>query len=290
MRIAVFITGHEIADTVAHAVANGLAGDGRQVSYCTTDRLDLIDEADICIGYGILRGMDDVFRACQKVGKPFFHIDKGYFKPNHYDGYYRVSLNGTQQTFGFDKLKPDYERWDALGAEVLPASQRRECSLVCPATEPVSAFFGEWDMPWVTEDIIYRDKQFQGIPLQQHLDACNRVITFNSSVGWEALRQGIPVTSDPYHSIVGAYVKHFEERNKVSFDKSIQEGTNSRRDLFALMSSLQLTLNEMREGKLWELMSRLLSTSVMTEERQSLHTLQPTASAQEPAKTSTFNM
>lgn len=253
MKIAVWgpYPKHEIARTVADVVLEGLEASGYPATiYLDAD--EVFYDADIHIGYGILRGIGDVFKEAQKRKQPFFLIDRGYFLPGHYSGYYRISLRGTQQTFGLDKLKPDYERWDALGLEVLPAKERRECILVCPPTKPVMGFFNtDWQMPFVTENIIYRDKRFQHVPIQEHLDGCNKVLTFNSSVGWEALRQGIPVVSDPTHSIVGAYQK--------MLDKSIHDDSNARRELFSLMASLQLTLAEVRQGQLWPVIQNLLN-------------------------------
>ena len=52
-----------------------------------------------------------------------------------------VPLCGTQQTFGLDKIEPDYERWDKLGLEILPAKERRGYNLVCPPTRFVEDFF-----------------------------------------------------------------------------------------------------------------------------------------------------
>lgn len=251
MRIATWQTNHIISRTVHDAMMTGLPN---AISCDVCDGMDIKAVGDINIGYGILRGMDKVFQACNKAGKPWFHIDRGYWKPGHFDGYYRVSLNGTQQTTGLNKIEPDYDRWDALGIEILSATERDERTLVCPPTEHVSSFFGlNWEMPFVTENIIYRNKQFQHIPLQNHLDFSNKVIIFNSSVGWEALRQGIPVISDQKHSILGAYQK--------LVDKPLHLDSNERRKLFAIQASLQLTLSEMKEGLLWPLLQNLLMCS-----------------------------
>lgn len=249
MKIAVWKTGHEISDTVAEAIEYGL----NAKHYVTYDPSlkEIVDYHDLHIGYGILRGMDDVFRACDKAGKPWFNMDRGYWKPGHYDGYYRISLRGTQQTFGLDKLKPDYERWDRLGIEILPMKSHGEHILFCPPTKDVANFFnygGDQFLPqW---NIKLREKN-SAIPLQDDLNQASKVFTFNSSVGWEALRQGIPVVSDPTHSIVGAYQK--------LLDKSIHADSNARRDLFALMAGLQLQLSEIRSGKLWPLLQNLLT-------------------------------
>lgn len=249
MKVCVWLTGHAIADTVGSQVRYGLGGCSL---YYTKDICDqIITDHDVHIGYGILRDMDKVFKACDKLGKPWFNIDRGYWKPGHYDGYYRVSLRGTQQITGLDKLKPDYDRWDRLGIDLFLGKDGCGLQLLCPPTSQVSAFFPKSFLN-IRPPVIERSKGCER-PLQDDLDACGMVITFNSSVGWEALRQGIPVISDSNYSIVGAYQK--------LVDKDIHDDLDRRRELFSLMSSLQLTLDEIRSGKIWELMQKLLQCS-----------------------------
>ena len=245
MRVCVWRTGHEIADTVGVAAHQSL--EGSRVFNCSTmcveDISSIVSEFDIHIGYGILRSMDDVFRECDRQGKPWFNIDKGYWKPGHFGGYYRVSLRGTQQVSGWPE--PDWERWKALGIEVEDWKWQDGNVLVCPPTDYVREFLDMKYWDW--------DCKASEVPLIRHKDAAyeicwqqtKRVITFNSSVGWEALRRGIPCESDPVHSIVGAW--------------QTIHGTDKREELFATMAGLQLTLDEMRAGKLWPLMEKLLA-------------------------------
>lgn len=249
-KICVWRTGHEIADTVFDAVLEGL----RSPMGCYTQNHDmpkLIGCADIHIGYGILRGMVDVFRECDKQGKPWFNIDRGYWKPGHYDGYYRVSLRGTQQTSGWPK--PDWGRWERLGLTVEPMVSRPPPAhtLACPVTDYAGDFFKGYKAPW--PDRKWADAGHKALlrekgcarSLDDDLNGASNVVTFNSSVGWEALRRGIPVESDPVHSIVGAW--------------QAKCGTDKRLEMMATMAALQLTLAEMRNGKLRPLMERLLS-------------------------------
>lgn len=281
MKICVWRTGHEIADTVADAVYEGLER-VCEVSLVETglgvsDFRGELGWGDIHIGYGILRGMDQIFKAlsgeenyykCLDIRKPWFNIDKGYFKPGHYDGYYRVSLNGTQQTC-FDGLEPDYDRLDQLGIEIMPGQARPGKIMLCGPTAYVEEFFGMKSQDWAIKQAYTEPELSKGYinrpkgcerPLQDDLDRCHKFITFNSSVGWEALRQGIPVLSDETHSIVGAYQKLFDRPLHMDYD--------ARRKLFALMASLQLTLDEIKNGKLWPLMSRLISSSAGMDVKQ----------------------
>jgi len=277
MKIAVWKTGHQIADTVAESVSlgfsegflklkSGIEGVGKFTTNIPNIDIedDIIPSYDIHIGYGILRGMDEVFRASDKAGKHWFNIDRGYFKPCHFDGYYRISYKGTQQTTGLDRLEPDYARLEQLGIEILPYRGFNDGGvLYCPPTHHAAMFFGKRmmiDANSCGHKLTVRRKEMN-LPLQPDLDGCSMVYTFNSSVGWEALRQGIPVASDPYHSICGAYQK--------LVDKMLYQDYEERRKLFAIMASLQLTLAEIRNGLLWPIIQKLLSLSDMTKEKKS---------------------
>lgn len=249
MRIALWHSGHEISDTVCNAIKEGLP------------QADLIWSApenyagseyilgyDLHIAYGILRGCGEVFKQCNRYKKPWINIDRGFWRPNHYDGYYRISLNGTQQTTGLAKLDPDYDRWAQLGLEIEPVKQNGLYDLICPPTLAVVHFFNA-PFPTIDHQAIWRDKNCLR-PLQSDLDLAKQVITFNSSVGWEALRQGIPVVSDENHSFVGSYLKQVDTMSQLDIE--------ARRRMFAVMASLQLTLAEIKSGKLWPLIQRLL--------------------------------
>lgn len=259
MRIAVWKTGHEIADTIADAAYDGLKRSGIDTSLESTYPLNDIETYDCHVGYGILRGTPEVFKQAKAKGKFWLNLDKGYFKPSHFSGYYRVSLNGTQQTTGLDNLQPDYERWDKLGLPIEKLAIRAVDApvLICPPTNHVHNFFQLNDRWQGNDEAGYTNAivRFKGNdrPLQEDLNACRKVYTFNSSVGWEALRQGMPVISDPIHSIVGAYGK--------LMDKPLNVDYEARCRLFSIMASLQLTLDEMRQGLLWPLITRLLEAN-----------------------------
>lgn len=248
-------TGHIIADTVASALEEGLYGYNPTIG---------------SVGYGILRGTAQSFRGCDKDKIPWFNIDRGYFKPGHYDGYYRVSMCGTQQT-NLRNFEPDYARLEALGISFpKPCSiNSNPHTLIVPPTDAVSAFFNiKWKTPIYNDSaVIVREKGCLR-PLQEDLNNCLRVVTFNSSIGWEALRQGIPVYSDPDHSIVGAYQK--------TLDKPLHLDYKERIKLFAIMAGLQLTLQEIRDGKICQLLEKLMSLSDGTQENKSLPMSQPT--------------
>lgn len=257
MKICVWRTGHEIADTVYDAILEGFRGLSPMGCYTQNSEMTkLVECADIHIGYGILRGMADVFRECDRQGKSWFCIDRGYWNPGHYDGYYRVSLRGAQQTSGWPA--PDWDRWKALGVMVEPEHPEwkpfdERYTLVVPPSDYVREWLNlDWKPPLRNTDrFIKYTLKGATETVDERLDPAGRVVTFNSALGWEALRRGIPVESDPVHSIVGAWqAKH---------------GTDKREELFATMAGLQLTLDEMRSGKLMPLMEKLLERSSVVE-------------------------
>lgn len=222
-------TGHPIADTIADSIP------------------DMPLDADI--GYGILRGNAEVFK-----GSPcWFNIDRGYFHPGHFDGYYRVSLRGTQQTRFWPE--PDYDRMRALRIDTKPwrGFDHSKPVLVVPPTKHVMQFFGlhHWKHPY---GVISTKGHAMDINFQDY----SYIYTFNSSLGWQALMAGIPCISDTTHSIVGSYF------NNLSLDQLAEAQYVDRERLFAIMSGLQLTLKEMREGKLWTLVEMLYGLAGMT--------------------------
>lgn len=277
MNIAIWKTNHEIADTVAAAVYAGFCSSDCNAFPAFDTRIHNIDETvatfDCHIGYGILRGMDKVYAACDKLNKPWFNIDKGYLKPGHYDGYYRISLRGTQHTQGGDYA--DTERMANLGISFRNwrGFNRELPVLVCPPTDYVTkwlphtkSWMRETINDLVKQKIPYSVRYKEGSPkgsLEYDIRHANYVTTFNSSVGWEALRQGVPCVSDVKHSLVGSYFGH------ISLDKLSHSQDIAREEFFSTMAGLQLSLEEIRAGnKLWQLMSRLMLPSASTVEKQ----------------------
>lgn len=245
--IKVWRTSHEIADSVADALEEGLNG--------------IRSELELSIGYGILRGNAERIRECEARGTPWFNIDRGYLKPGHFSGFYRVSLRGTQQTKGLGDLHPDYERLGRLQIEFpQPRGIRSNAhTLIIPPTEHAARFFGlGHPVVWMedarkkyeNDNLVFREKGCLR-PLDEDLTNCLRVVTFNSSIGWEALRRGIPVYSDPDHSIVGAYQK--------ICGQPLHLDLKARKALFGIMASLQLTLEEIKNGTICQLTDRLLA-------------------------------
>jgi hypothetical protein len=289
MRIAVWKTGHEIADTVANSVEIGSIG---RVSNSTIylGNTKYVqggyrpEECDVNIAYGILRGADAVFYESEIHGKPWFNIDRGYFNPGHYDGYYRISYKGTQAKYDpafpitrqFDGEFEPWRKWD-----------ESKSILLCPPTEAVAKFFA---LKYYSDRLVSTDWE------HNHLQECfkrgwkvtvrpkssndpidwnkyNAAITFNSSIGWQALQRGIPCLSDTTNSVVGSYY------NTKSIDELLELiHIKSRKPLFDFMASHQFTLAEIEKGLAWPVINHYLSSSDGTAEKPSVQMSQPTPS------------
>lgn len=263
MKIAIWKTGHEIADKVAHAISESVQHtDHTLTCYCSPineEKLNEIPRYSAHIGYGILREMDQVF----KRSAHWFNVDRGYFNPRHFDGYYRISYRGTQAKFN-ELRKP----WQG---ELQPWRQQTPHALICPPTEAVCNFFAidkeSWTKWAISEarqvgDFTVRDKK-ETNPIDW--DSYDSVITFNSSVGWKALQMGIPVLSDVNHSIIGS---HYGITELHKLTKFLQKMPDSRQELFECMNAHQFTLNEIRAGKAWQLINHYLSISDMMTAKQ----------------------
>lgn len=288
MKAFIWFTGHEIADAVARAVMDGLmpynalwgVGKADQAAQAE-DRV--FESADVHVGYGILRGMDQVFKRAKRAGIPWVNIDRGYFRAHHYEGYYRLSLNGTQQTIGVQSMAPNYSRLRRLSINLEPwrGFDPSKPILYCPATQAVANFFDHRGFK-----IDQKSLDRSGLVTRIKGDAApldfrdyNYVHTVNSSVGWQAIQAGIPCVSDPICSIVGARYK------EIPLAELGEAQYLDREKLFGCMANLQLTLSEIRAGKVWETLAHLLSLSAMTAENPPPLTLPPTPSLEEPRPT-----
>ncbi len=238
----VYKTGHQIADTVADALVKGCCG------WLECD-----------IAYGILRGAADMF----KQSNSWFNVDRGYWGANHFDGYYRISYKGTQAKWRDDIPKAEvgvkFEDWK---------DNKDGYILICPPTEPVMIFYNceekwwDWYYYWMGEHWEQGKWKVRRKGDESEIDWPNikGVITFNSSVGWQALQRGIPCISDTTHSLVGSYYKH--ELDKLGLEYNLDNvKLIPRGPLFQSMGAHQFTLMEIRQGKAWKLIEHYLAIS-----------------------------
>lgn len=250
MKIAVWKTGHPIADTVAQALAEGFDAD---IIHTKDASIQTIKAYGAHVGYGILRGTSEVFRLCEQFAIPWLNVDRGYFNPSHYDGYYRISYRGTQARWheGIPRKPVD------ITLEPRREYDRHKPILVCPPTPAVSDFFGLLGKIWRLPDSKYEIRN-KGDASPIDWDRYSAVWTFNSSVGWKALQMGFPVLSDPDHSLIGSFYK---TRNLNLLLENFHIAEDNRLQIFEAMQAHQFTLEEIKQGKAWPLIKHYLSMS-----------------------------
>jgi hypothetical protein len=243
----VFRTGHEINEKVCTALVEGFKDD------------------DLYATYGILRGAGEwaKLKDGERINghpKKVLLLDKGFFKPGHYDGYYRISTSGLTTQPRFDPTKCDPARWKSLGIEVETWRKDGSHILICPPTEVVAKFYGMdmWDEAWGrmmaekvlgqygTRFVVTIRTKGSTVPLADDLKNAYAIITFNSSVGWEALRQGIRVVSWWPYSTLGTW---FVYHGGTTLDAMAGSWDHlNREELFSFMANHQFTLAEIGNG------------------------------------------
>lgn len=254
-------TDHEISQTVSRSLRNGTSGALRHVrSY------EPADYETPALAYGILRGAASIFRGSRR----WFNVDNGYFNPGHYDGYYRISYLGTQPRY-----MAGIEADTALDIKPFRGGDR---IMIVPPSIAVCQFYTIDPVKWLCDAVAkcnkpYFIKQKDGAPII--FDGVAKIITFNSSIGWLGLMEGIEVDSDPLHSVVGSYYA------TKSIDSSVDFAHIGREPLFRFMRAHQFTLREIEHGDAGWLIKHYLSMSGMIQEKQSVLMLPHIASAAE---------
>ena len=183
----IYVTEHIHSRVVSTAFAEGS-------KWQTVPPLRLLD-GPACV-YGILRDCGKIIKECQWTGRDFYHIDLGYFKRGHYEGYYRVSKNGFQvgggQIHGYQR-RP--ERWEALKIELKPWRRKGRHVVVCPISGAFGEFLGIEPEKWTAATVAQLSKhtdrsiivQKKGKdPLIKVLEDSWCLVTYNSNAAVDA--------------------------------------------------------------------------------------------------------
>jgi len=152
--------------------------------------------------YGILRGTGEILKQCEWVQRDFFYIDHGYFKPGHYEGFYRVTKNGRQADLPDqgEYVYPE-NRWKDLNLGLSPWRKDGRHVLVIPLTGAIAGFYGinadQWLRTVTTEisrntsrPIVVKPKG-EG-EISDALRDCWCVVTHSSNSAVDALLAGVP--------------------------------------------------------------------------------------------------
>lgn len=227
---------------------------GHPINERVCDSLHLGFKADpIYATYGVLRGSGEWARDRQQETICVI-ADNGYFGCGHYEGYYRLALEGTQSPF--DYRFSSHQRWQALNLPVSDWKPSGNHILLCPPTEAVCKFYGiptpgAWvekttlALREVTDRVVKVRYKGGPTPLEFDLANVHCVVTFNSAVGWECLQQGIRCLSDFEHSTVGTWLA----QNGITTLDVEQDFTHlDRTPLLHFMANRQFTLAEIETG------------------------------------------
>ena len=212
-------TGHAIADTISR-----LIGD--------------VPDGNYNIVYGILR------HSLRREGKKLCILDRGFWGAHHFDGNYRLSFSGTQPRYD-----ERYPLSPTHGIELKPWRIGGSYTLICPPTEAVCDFFKIDINQWMHNNVPENGSKIirhKGADTPVNWDVISSVITFNSTIGFEALRLGIPVISDPDHSTIGSFCK--SENTACGYDRN---------KLFSFSEAHQFKLSE--KGKICQIINYYMS-------------------------------
>lgn len=206
------------------------------------------------ISYGVLRGTGEIFKNFRSANRDFWEIDRGYFKPAHFDGYYRISRNGMRVKY-FDSMH-DTKRFDELDIVVSPWKNGGKYVLFCPPSDEVVWFYNlphEWALKQIRKiqnlgfEVKRRDKSdANNLPLEWDLEQAICVVTWNSNVAINSLLSGVPAIC-----YADEDVKNWNNLSISDIGKSDLTAFD-RRQLFSFLANNQFTLNEFKTGQAWE--------------------------------------
>lgn len=200
--------------------------------------------------YGVLRGCGEIIRQCEWIGRTYYHVDHGYIRRGHYDGFYRISKNGLQWD-GSGHYPVD--RWRALGVEPLPWKRDGRSIVVCPLSTAMGEHFGISPHEWLTK-VIAELPKFTDRPvlikpkgegnLKDSLADAWCVVAHQSNVAVDAILLGIPaIVLGPSAAVPVARTKLGDVENPNYADRG---------GWLAGLAYHQWTLAEMREGLPWK--------------------------------------
>ena len=235
------MTNHNLSQVVCAAFAEGAKGKLVDTSH--------LRDGDAAV-YGILRGCGEIITACEWLKRDYYYIDNGYFKPGHFDGYYRIVKNGRQGSY----YESRSDRWERLGVDLRPWRRRGRKILVVPPSGYVAAFdkidSGQWSRLVACELSRWTDRAIQFKPSKGRMDEALEdtwcLVTYNSNAAIHALREGVPVIT------LG---DHIAEHVSWSFE-NIESPWWPEREFWAWSTAYQqYTLDEFRSGRAWALAS-----------------------------------
>lgn len=263
MPYTIWQTNHPINTYITSRFANGiqkLSRSGRGFAVRNAQDKNAKEAySEPAISYGILRGTGLIFQALRDRDIEFWEIDRGFFKPAHFDGYYRISMNGMNPEYVPD-IASSSKRFDALNLKIKPWRKDGKHILFCPPSNPVKWFddvppglveskLGELRAN-TCKEIIVRTKADKK-PIEEDFKDCWAVVTYSSNVAVDALLNGIPAICFGKHPVKGW-------NGLVVSDIESEKLTQSnRQELFNYLAWQQFTLPEIEQGWPWEVVQAM---------------------------------
>ncbi|HYH39914.1 MAG TPA: hypothetical protein VD860_16960 [Azospirillum sp.] len=207
--------------------------------------------------YGCLRGLRPTLIQAQREGRRWLYLDNGYFRPGHYDGYYRVTRDALQHD-GSGTATP--HRWERLGLSIAPWRAGGGHVVVCPPSDIFAGLMGFDARRWLANtldtllrhtdrDVRIREKTKKpGRPLAADLAGAWALVTHSSNAAVDALLAGVPVfCTNP----CGAYRLGEPELKKIESPRRPDD-----REQWAWnLAANQWTLSEMADGTCWRMLN-----------------------------------
>lgn len=250
-------TGHHINQTVSDAIHAGLQG---SIVKDTSQRHNYFQSPRKipAIGYGILRGTAEVFWHNREHGVDFVEFDRGYLKPQHFDGYYRISKNGLQAKY--HEHEYPFDRLNKLHINLQRNFNPKGHILVCPPTDFIQWFYGLSGWEDKIEAILKNNttrhvkvrRKNDVTPLENDLTDCYCVVTFNSNVAIDAILRGIPVVVSEF-SVCHGWTPY--KLQDIIDDKLEAPKEADILELLSFASYQQFTLEEIKQGLPWKIIS-----------------------------------
>lgn len=253
MTIYIWHTGHQINETVSKCLHAGIKGSIlKHTSFA--DNYENSPNKFVSIGYGILRGTEQVFRENEKAGVDYYEVDRGYINPHHYDGYYRISRNNLQAEY-VDHNYPD-DRLNKLNIKYAEWFDPKGKVIICPPTDYIEKYYGMTPGLWLENCIGIMQRyghkykirhKTDTSPIDHDLQGAKLVMTFNSNVAVDATIKGIPVFSS--RGITSRWNNGiFTNMQEDTLEPPKKEDVNK---LLRIISYNQFTLKEIESGFAW---------------------------------------
>lgn len=189
-----------------------------------------------------------------RTGRPFWHIDNGYYRSagGRPTGYYRITYNGMTPAY-FDmnhpRLDVGFAPWRKDGKHIVLAMPGEHFG------KPLGVNIARWRNTIQgniaansDRQVLVRQKAGRNLPLAHDLRNAWALVTHSSTAAVEAVRHGIPVFVSPMSA--AAPVGNLDLANLEN------PAMPTRNRWWQSLMWQQFTLNEMQAGIAWPIMMR----------------------------------